>query len=78
MAASGQRRDGVMWPVLSFGSQSLQRGRALGPPAVVQVEKAEPWEPDLLIIVAACAAKGYIQAELEYFLSLLLVCEWAS
>lgn len=69
----GQRRDGVMGTVLIFGSPPLQWGRALGPPAVAQVEKAEPREPDLLVTVAAYAAKGYIQAELEYLPYFLFV-----
>lgn len=71
----GQKRDGVLWslPVLASRPCSraelrepLQQGRAIGTPAAGQVEKAEPQEPDLLIAVAACAAKGYIQTELQY------------
>lgn len=63
----------MTWPALSVGSQPPQLGRALGPPAVVQVVKAEPQEPHLLIIVAACAAKGGVRAELEYLPYFLFV-----
>lgn len=40
---------------------------------MARVEKAEPREPDLLLTVAAYAAKGYIQAELEYLPYFLFV-----
>lgn len=49
--------------MLSFSSQPLQRGAALGPPAVVQVEKTEHQGIHCLIVVAACGAKGYIPAK---------------
>lgn len=57
LAATSLPRGGrVMWPALSFGSEPLQQGRALGPLAVVQVQKAKPWELELLVSVAVCAA----------------------